>query len=154
MRPFPHPLSALMRPAYRVLAVTATLVVAAAMSALISSGPAYASTLTSSCSYGSSGDNLDDCIIMDHSGTYVDTVKAQAKITTSCRTIKEILSGPNGTIKATGWAYVCPTSSNNPLYVTWKPYSTEPAGYYCATADRLNSDGTVTQVARACIYIG
>jgi hypothetical protein len=125
---------------------------AAIASAIALFGIAGGSTALASdttCTFGSSSGNTHTCMSVNGGGLHINSATASAHVVNSGRTLDVELSGPPIFISS-GFFFV-PAGAT--LSVTWTPNSNEPAGNYCATTLRLNSNGTTTQIGHTCVNV-
>lgn len=101
------------------------------------------------CTYGSSGGNTQTCVYVQGSGLHVDYVRAWASVINSARTLLVLISTPNYATSSP-WTLV---HKGQTLSKQWSPNATEPAGNYCATTDRMNNNGTWTQIGHICVKV-
>jgi hypothetical protein len=123
--------------------------IASAVSLFGAAGATTALATGETCTFGSSSGNTLTCMTVVGSGLHIDRAIASATVEHSARTLDVELSGPTIVIDS-GFVLVQPGQT---LSVTWSPNANEPAGNYCATTFRLNSDGTVTQIGHTCVGV-
>jgi hypothetical protein len=103
------------------------------------------------CTTGSSDGNTTTCMYVNGTGLLINYDRGSATVHTSTRTLDECISGPvTAADNCTGYENVGPGGY---LPIGWDPNMDEPAGDYCATTYRLNSNGSSTQIGHTCVQV-
>jgi hypothetical protein len=134
-------------------ALLLTLTVAVGLGA--AAAPAQAGTAPQterSCTYGSSGGNVQTCLTLDGPGLRVKKGGASARVIGVGRVLKECVTGPGSTVDACGQpAYVGPGDTGQ---TWWNPTTRDVApGKYHAKTYRRNPNGTFTLIGEATVTL-
>jgi hypothetical protein len=118
---------------------------------LVVGGATTASATFSACSFGSSSGNAQTCMQVLGSGVNVEEADATVTMRQVPRTFEICMVGPSADLPACNG----PVSLvvGQAIGVSWRPFSNEPAGNYCAESYRKNSNGTLTHIAEACVNV-
>lgn len=136
-----------------VTALFLTLTVAMGLTA--AAAPVQAGTAPQSersCTYGSSGGNVQTCLTLDGPGLRVKKGGASARVVGSGRVLKECVTGPGSTVDSCGRpAYVGPGDTGQ---TWWFPEArTVAPGKYHAKTYRQNPNGTFTLIGDATVTL-
>jgi hypothetical protein len=104
------------------------------------------------CTEGSSGGNVSTCLLIVGDGLNVSLVEGYDQIQHSARVIQLCLQGPNGT-GGCSKGMLEPVGAGWTGYITPIPPNHLPAGTYCATTWRWNSNGTHNDIGQICASI-